>query len=242
MNNYKLIIQYDGADYSGWQIQNNSVTIQQKIVDSIKTILGIDVNLIGSGRTDAGVHALGQAANFKCENEIDMYKFKFSLNSILPKDISILQIEKVSENFHARFDAKKREYLYQIIDFKSPFFERYAYFYHQQIDCEKLTSLSKVLLEETDFSAFCKKVDEAEGTDCIIYDAYWKESRGLICFYIEANRYLRGMVRAIVGTLLNIQKNDEGKKELRDIILSKNRELAGESVPAKGLFLSKVTY
>src|SRR3989337_3881348 len=121
MNNYKLLIQYDGTNYAGWQYQTNAVTIQQKIVEALKTLIMEDVNLIGSGRTDAGVHALGQVANFTTMQEIDLYKFKYSLNSILPNDISILDIQKVHQEFHSRFDAKRRFYLYILSKNKSPF-------------------------------------------------------------------------------------------------------------------------
>lgn len=242
MKNYKLTIQYDGTNYSGWQIQNNAVTIQQKITEAIKTIINEDVNLIGSGRTDTGVHAWGQVGNFRTEQELDLFKFKFSLNSILPNDISILQIENIDESFHARFDAKRRSYIYLISDYKSPFFNNYSYFYPYKISLEEINSLSKLLLNERDFAAFCKKANEAEGTDCTIYDIYWEETRGLIYLYIEANRFLRGMVRAIVGTLLSVHKNGNDEEKLKEIILSKNRELAGESVPPQGLFLYRVTY
>jgi tRNA pseudouridine38-40 synthase len=242
MNNYKLIIQYDGTNYSGWQIQKNAATIQQKITEAIKTVTNEEVNLIGSGRTDAGVHAWGQAGNFRINQELDLFKFKFSLNSILPEDISILQIEKVDENFHARFDAKKRSYIYLISSRKSPFFNKYSYFYPQIIDVKKLNILSKVFQHESDFSAFCKKANEVETTDCFIYDIYWRETRGLVYFYVEANRFLHGMVRALVGTLLNVYKNGDDEERIKEIISTKSREQAGGSVPPQGLFLFKVTY
>ncbi len=145
MNNYKMILQYDGTGYSGWQIQENAKTIQQEIINAIKIILKEEVNLIGSGRTDAGVHALGQVANFRTEKEIDLYKFQFSLNSLLPQDISVLSIEKVRESFHSRFDAKKRTYIYLISQFKSPFYKNYSFFYPQKIDLEIINNLSKII-------------------------------------------------------------------------------------------------
>jgi tRNA pseudouridine38-40 synthase len=242
MNNYKLTIQYDGTNYSGWQIQNNAITVQQKITETVKTIIKEEINLIGSGRTDAGVHAWGQVGNFRTEQELDLFKLKFSMNSILPSDISILQIEKVNEDFHARFDAKKRSYIYLISSHKSPFFNKYSYFYPQTIDCSKLNLLSKIFLHESDFSAFCKKANEAEGIDCFIYDIYWRETRDLIYFYVEANRFLRGMVRALVGTLLNVYKDGDDEERIKEIISSRSREQAGESVPPQGLFLFRVTY
>lgn len=242
MNNYKLIIQYDGTEYAGWQYQKNEITIQQKIYEAIKTLTNADVNLIGSGRTDAGVHALGQVANFKSEKQIDLTKFLYSLNSILPKDISVLDIQEVSEEFHSRFDAKKRTYLYLITKNKSPFYDKYSYFYHGRLGCDRFNSISKVFLGEHDFTSFCKKNSETENKICTIFNAHWKETKGMIFFLIEADRFLHGMVRTIVGTLLHTYKNNLDESFIKNIIAVKDREAAGESVPAKGLFLYKVKY
>ena len=242
MNNYKLIIQYDGTEYAGWQFQENAVTVQQKISDAIKTLLNENVNLIGSGRTDAGVHALGQTANFTTEKEIDLFKFKYSLNSILPKDISVIEMENANENFNARFSARRRSYLYLISKFKSPFFDRYSYFYHGELNCEKLNQISKYFLGEHDFTSFCKKNSETENKICNIHEMHWKETKGLIIFLLEADRFLHGMVRTIVGTAINAVKNRYNEAYIRNIFESRDRESAGESVPAKGLFLYKVKY
>lgn len=242
MNNYKLHIQYDGTEYSGWQFQENAVTVQQKLVDAIKTLLNENVNLIGSGRTDAGVHAFGQVANFTTDQQIDLFKFKYSLNSILPIDISVIEIHKVHPEFHSRFDAKKRSYYYLISNQKSPFYESYSYFYHGELDCQKLNELSKVFLGEHDFTSFCKKNSETENKFCNVCNIRWKETRGIIFFLIEADRFLHGMVRTIVGTLLHTLKNNLDESSIKKVFESKDRESAGESVPAKGLFLYKVKY
>ncbi len=242
MNNYKLIIQYDGTAYSGWQIQKNQMTVQQKITDSIETILKEKVNLIGSGRTDTGVHALGQTANFRTEQEIDQYKFIYSLNSILPYDISILKMEKSAENFHSRFDAKKRVYIYLMSGYKSPFYKNYSYFYHYDIDCTRLNDLSEALLGTQDFSSFSKKNTDTKNKVCTIYEARWKETNRLILFYISADRFLHGMVRSITGTLLYALKNNTGNDFISMVINEKDRSAASEAVPAKGLFLYKVKY
>ncbi len=240
LNNYKLIIQYDGTNYAGWQIQKNAKTIQQIISDSIEILLNEKINLIGSGRTDAGVHAIGQAANFRTEAEIDLYKFKYSLNSILPVDISIINIQKVDPNFHARFDAKKRTYLYLFSKYKSPFFHNYSYFIHREINCTKLNELSKKFYGKKDFTSFSRKNSETENKICNIYEAHWKETKGLIIFKIEGDRFLHGMVRTIIGTLLNAVDKDE--YYIENIFFQKNREQAGEAVPPNGLFLFKVKY
>lgn len=242
INNYKLIIEYDGTDFAGWQYQENAITIQQIITEAIKMITNKSVNLVGSGRTDAGVHALGQAANFRIDQALDLHKFKYSLNSILPKSISIKNMQKVSVTFHSRFDAKKRKYLYIISKEKSPFYDRYSYSYFIKLDCDYLNSISKILIGRNDFTSFCKRESETQNKVCNIHFVHWKETKGLIFFVIEADRFLHGMVRTIVGTILHAAKNKLDDNYIVNVLNSKNREKAGESVPAKGLFLHNVHY
>ena len=242
MNNYKLIIQYDGTNYAGWQTQENATSIQQTISDAIKTILKVDVNLIGSGRTDAGVHALGQVANFRSKDEIDIYRFKHSLNSILPYDISINEMEKTDFEFHSRFDAKKRSYIYLITQKKSPFYKNYSYFYPGELKLDKLNTISECFLGEKDFTSFSKKSSEIENKNCSVYKINWQDKNDLIVFYIQANRFLHGMVRTIIGTILKAFEVEDSKDFIGDIFKAYNREEAFESVPSKGLFLYKVNY
>jgi tRNA pseudouridine38-40 synthase len=242
MNNYKLIIQYDGTDYAGWQIQAENKTVQQTIINSIKTITGDDVNLIGSGRTDAGVHALGQVANFKTASDLEVNKFKYSLNSVFPKDISVIEFEKVAEDFHARYNATSRKYLYLFIKYKSPFYESFAYRYFYGLNCNYLNGLSKSLVGTKDFTSFSKRSWENKDKRCTLFDIHWSERRGFVLFFIEANRFLHGMVRTIIGTLLNAQKNSYDERYITDVLAAKDREAASEAVPAKGLFLYKVKY
>jgi tRNA pseudouridine38-40 synthase len=242
LKNYKLLIQYDGSNYSGWQIQKNSNSIQQIITESLEILTKEKINLIGSGRTDSGVHAFGQAANFRTEMDMDIYRFKHSLNSILPSDILVSAMEEVDPEFHARFDAKKRTYLYLITQTRSPFYKNYSYFYPRKIDIEKLNSLSRLFLGEKDFTSFSKKNEEIENKDCTVFKAFWRKKGEVILFSIQANRYLHGMVRTIVGTLLNAQVQTNQETFIQEIFNSQNREDAFESVPAKGLFLYKVEY
>lgn len=244
MNNYKLEIQYSGKNYAGWQIQTNASTIQQTIMDNIETLTNEKVNLIGSGRTDAGVHALGQVANFRTENELDLGKFNYSLNSLLPSDISVVNSEKVPESFHSRFDAKKRAYIYLFTQIKSPFYNDYANYVKWLTDdhIKKLIEMSKVLIGKRDFTSFTKKQDENDNKICNIIDINWRSSKNLSIFYIQADRFLHGMVRAIVGTLLNAVSNDLSNDYLIEVLKAGNREAAAMSAPAKGLFLYKVRY
>ena len=242
MKNYKLIVQYDGTNYAGWQIQKNGDTVQQRITEALEILTKEKINLIGSGRTDSGVHAIGQVANFRTENDVNIYRFKHSLNSMLPFDISISVMEEVNINFHARFDAKKRSYFYLINQMKSPFYRNYSYFYHKKLDLNKLNQLSKSFIGEKDFTSFSRKTPEQESKDCIIYSAKWRKNGVVTYFYLQANRYLHGMVRAITGTLLKAQELNYPESFIEEIFQSCNRDDAYDSVPANGLFLYKVEY
>lgn len=242
MNNYKLTLQYDGTNYSGWQIQKNAPSVQQTLTDSIKTILKEEVNLIGSGRTDAGVHALGQVANFKTETELDIRRFMHSMNSILPRDIAVASVDKAEENFHSRFDAKKRSYIYLLGRNKSPFYYSYSYNYHGEINPTKLNDLSGFLTGAHDFTSFCRKNSDTKNKICNVYEARWRETGGFVIFLISADRFLHGMVRTITGTLLNAVKTGGDEKYILDVMESKDRKEAGEAVPPQGLFLYKVRY
>ncbi len=244
MNNYKLTIEYDGTNYAGWQIQKNADTVQQKIIDAIEVILKENVNLIGSGRTDAGVHALGQVANFRTEKKIDEMKFQYSLNAVLPKDISIKNLESVGEDFHARFDARSRSYIYLFSHGKSPFFEKYSLLMPSvnKINIDLLNRTSTYLLGEHDFTSLSKKNVELEEKKCTITDIHWRRTHDKTIFYITANRFLHGMVRTILGTLIYAAENNLGRNYFKELLNKKNREEAEESVPSKGLFLYKVRY
>lgn len=242
MFNYKLTIQYDGTDYAGWQIQENALSVQKIIGNSIQQILQENISLIGAGRTDAGVHALGQVANFSVNQQLDLSKFKYSLNSVLPNDVSITNIETVDEGFHSRFSAKKRSYIYLISSQKSPFFERYSYTYYSELKPEKLNELSSTLIGTHDFSSFSKINPEVQNKICEVYEVKWRRQKNLLIFYIEADRFLYGMVRAIVGSLLKTYSSEKGISSLKNIFDQKDRSAAADAVPAKGLFLYKVKY
>lgn len=244
MPNYKLIIQYDGTDYSGWQIQKNAPSVQQSVIDAIKQITGEEVNLIGSGRTDAGVHAIGQAAHFKIDKELSTYRISHALNAILPESISIKEMTETSDTFHSRFDAVERSYIYFISGIKSPFYNKYS---HQDtriynLDLNKLNDLSRNILGKKDFTSFARKNTETENKVCEVCTAHWRKTGNFLLFYISADRFLHGMVRTIVGTLTGLVEKRSGKKELTEILDLKDREAAGEAAPAKGLFLYKVRY
>ena len=241
MSNYKLIIQYDGTDYAGWQIQENARTVQGTISEAIKVIFTEEVNLIASGRTDSGVHSLGQVANFRYEKEIDIYRFQHSLNSILPVDILAINIQKVNESFHARFDAKERTYLYLVSKEKYPFYYKYSLL-KKNLDISSLNKLSNLFLGEKDFTSFCRKNSEVKDKNCKVNFIRWRETKNFYLFFISADRFLHGMVRTIIGTLFKTLDLGKSKNYIENIFNEKNREAAGEAVAAKGLFLYRVKY
>lgn len=244
MSNYKLTIKYDGTNFYGWQSQKDGNTIQDEIINAIKKISQENINLIGAGRTDAGVHALGQVANFNLTKNVRLFKFRHSLNSVLPSAISISKMEICDENFNSRFDAKKRSYIYLISKNKNPFYEKYSYKYPhiKKIDLNSLNLISKIFIGEKDFTSFCKANTDTNNKICNVFNTRWKETKDFYLFKIEANRFLHGMVRTIVGTILNSVLHEEDQNYIGEVIRKKNRTFAAESVPAKGLFLSKVEY
>ena len=244
MNNYKLTIQYDGTDFAGWQIQKNAETIQDELMKCINILTREEASLIGAGRTDAGVHALGQVANFRTQMGIDIPKFQHSLNSMLPYSIAVSSMEKVDEKFHSRFDAKSRSYYYIFNSVKSPFYKKYSYYYPHSVifSTIELNEISKSLIGNRDYSSFAKTGSETETNFCDVKIARWHRKKSFLIFYIEANRFLRGMVRAIVGTLLERVENRADSISIEEIFEKKNRDAAGRSVPAQGLILYNVRY
>lgn len=242
MNNYKLIIQYDGTEYSGWQIQNNAKTIQGELKKAIDLVLSEDINIIGSGRTDSGVHSFGQTANFISEKTLDLSKFKLSINSLTKKDIFIESVEFADEKFHSRFDAKKRSYVYFFSKELSPFAYKFTYNYPPIFNYSlmELNNISRQIIGKFDFTSFSKKNEELENKFCTIYESRWRFFKNTLIYYIQADRFLHGMVRTIAGTIINIIKNKNNN--LLNILDQKNRDAAGTSVPANGLFLYKVRY
>lgn len=244
MNNYKLIIQYLGKKYAGWQIQQNAVSVQGTVTESINKILRDDINLIGSGRTDTGVNAWGQVANFRSDKIKDTDKFRYSLNSVLPDDISVRSVDMVHYDFHSRFDAVSRSYFYLIRNDKLPFYKDYTgYFpYIHDFRINELNKLAAVFLGEQDFTSFSKKNSEVNHHICTVKNIRFTKRNEIVYFYVEANRFLHGMVRALLGTILKIYQTTNQPESLIEILEKKDRNLAGMAVPAQGLFLFKVNY
>ncbi len=239
---YILKIAYLGTNYSGWQSQDNAKTVQGELNNALKIILKKDVETLGSGRTDAGVHAMMQFVHFKYD-EILPNNLVFKLNAILPFDIKIYDIYiSEKQDFHARFDAISRKYRY-FIHFEKPIFNKnQVWFYKSKLDFDKLNHLANVFLDITDFSSFCKANADNFTNNCIIYESKWVQNENGIYYEVKANRFLRGMVRALVGTMTQICAKNQTKDDLLKIIEAKNRSKAGPSAPPDGLFLWEIEY
>lgn len=240
---YLLEIAYKGTAYHGWQIQENANTIQKELNQALYIYFKSKIDTIGSGRTDTGVHCEQQFVHFDYENTIVFNDFLHRINAILPKDIVIKNIFEVANNFNARFDATSRSYEYRISNKKNPFLTNLCCFYFKsEIDVSKMNEAAQLLLKHSDFQSFSKYKTEVNHFECTITEAVWKEENGLLVFKITANRFLRGMVRAIVGTLLEIGTGKIAASDFEKIILLKDRKYAKFAAPPEGLFLTKVTY
>ena len=238
---YKIDLSYDGTDFHGWQVQPNAVTVQQLINDKLYIIFQESVNSMGSGRTDTGVHARKQVLHVDIRKKIPE-NLMFRLNKLLPDSISINEITLVQDDFHARYDAKSRAYEYVIHRNKNPFLEKYSYNFNKKLDIDLMNVACGVIMKYTDFECFSKVHTEVNNFNCLISEAYWSVDSDQLTFYIKANRFLRNMVRAIVGTLLDVGEGRINLKQLTTIIESKSRKEAGRSVPAHGLYLIEVNY
>ncbi|GAA0697582.1 tRNA pseudouridine(38-40) synthase TruA [Paraclostridium ghonii] len=243
MRNIKLTIQYNGKKYCGWQKQNNSLGVEGNIEQAIKDITNESVKINGSGRTDAGVHALGQVANFNTNSNIPIEKIPKALNSKLPKDIVIINAEEVDLGFHSRYLSKGKRYRYIIYNsqYKSPIYSDISYFVKYDLDFEKMKKEAKSLVGTYDFKGFMSPGSSVKNTVRTIYDVEISRQEELIVIEIEGNGFLYNMVRIIVGTLVDIARGRIDKSML-SIIESKLRSEAGHTAPAHGLFLKKVDY
>ena len=239
---YFLELAYNGKNYFGWQIQPDVISVQEKINTALSTILQEKIAVVGAGRTDTGVHASQMYAHFDVEKELDA-NFTYRLNSILPKDIVIYKIILVADEAHARFDAIQRSYEYKIWIGRNPFLLDSSWqFNFKNIDVVSMNKAAEILFEYENFECFSKVKTEVHTFNCEIKNAKWILNGNELTFYITANRFLRNMVRAIVGTLLNVGLQKITIEEFRAVIESRNRSKAGTSVPAKGLFLTEVAY
>ena len=255
---YRLRLSYDGSSFCGWQIQNNATSLQGTIESAISTILGKSIQITGAGRTDTGVNAINYVAHFDLPSEmsIDAEQLCYKLNAMLPREIIIHEISEVSEEFHARFDARNREYHYFIHFRKDPFCEKFSYRMRYPLDIEAMNKAAQLLLGEHDFSCFEKVGGNNATSICTITEAGWSTYKpthvdlmgtpycegDYIVFRIRANRFLRNMVRAIVGSLIEVGRGKKDPSWISDLIASGSRSAAGQSVPGNALFFTGAEY
>ncbi len=239
---YFIAFSYFGRSYHGWQKQPNALTVQQVMEETLSTLLRQPVELMGAGRTDAGVHAKQMYAHFEAEGIEDRDDLCYRLNAFLPEDIAISGIYEVPDEAHARFDAVERTYEYYIVREKNPFYTESAHYVKHELDLDKMNEAASLLMKYTDFECFSKSNTDVKTFLCKLKRAEWTIQGDVLVFTITADRFLRNMVRAIVGTLLEVGLGKATLENIEEVINSKDRSKAGVSVPAKGLYLTKVNY
>ena len=243
MRRYFLHLAYNGTRYHGWQIQPDAISVQEELEKCLSLKLGEKVSITGCGRTDTGVHARNFYAHFDIEKEIsNCEEFVYRLNIFLPDDIVIYKCWEVDNDLHARFDAKSRTYHYYISQSKNPFHTDDAYYFYGKLDIEMMQKAANILFEYTDFTSFSKLHTQVKTNNCKIMEARFFRDNDLLVFEIKADRFLRNMVRAIIGTLLEVGRGKLTTEQFREVIENKNRCSAGTSMPAHALFLEDVTY
>ena len=235
-------LSYNGKAYHGWQNQPNAISVQEVLEKALSTILNTKIAIMGAGRTDAGVHASQMFAHFDFEQKIKSKDLVYKLNSFLPNDIAVTSIFEVKPEMHARFYATSRTYNYKISTAKNVFDYDFTYLVHLPLDVEAMNDACKILFEYKDFQCFSKTNTDVKTYNCDIKEAFWTKTENQLIFTITADRFLRNMVRAIVGTMVNIGLGKMKANDLHQIITSKNRSEAGFSVPAHGLYLVKIVY
>jgi len=238
-----ITLSYNGKNYVGWQIQPNGVSVQQVLQDALSTVLREPVEVVGAGRTDAGVHARKMVAHLDFSGgRFDSMRLVKNLNSFLPYDISVREIREVKSDAHARFSAISRTYKYYLTTEKNPFLHDFTYRVFFQPDIDAMNALCEVLKDYEDFTSFSRLHTDVKTNNCRIQEAYWKREDTRFTFTITADRFLRNMVRAIVGTLLEAGRGKLDERGFRRIIEAKNRRVAGDSAPGHALFLHEIQY
>ena len=239
-----MTLSYDGTRYHGWQIQPNGVSVQERLQEALSTLLRESIAVTGAGRTDAGVHARKMVAHFDWKGDaIDGQQLAYKLNRLLPYDIAISKVEMVSEDMHARFSATSRMYHYYIHTTKDPFQRAYSCEIHYPLDFAKMNDAAQILMTYEDFGAFCKSGADVKTTLCQVTKAEWVQTSPTTWYFeIRANRFLRNMVRAVVGTLIEVGRGRLSLDDFKKVIEGKQRSDAGESMPGNALFLEDIVY
>jgi tRNA pseudouridine38-40 synthase len=242
MRNIKLVLEYDGTDFVGWQSQTNGRSVQDEITGVLDQVLQEPITLIGAGRTDSGVHARGQVANFKTNSSLAVNSILSALNGTLPDDIYVHSAEEVEEKFHARFDAKERLYKYYIALKPTAIGRQYQWYVKYDLNVNVMNQVAHRILGEHDFESFTKAEALVPHYRCTIMKSEWTATPSMLIYEIRANRFLHGMVRALVGTMVDIGRGYISAAQFDEIMAAKDRRKAGMAVPPSGLFLEEVFY
>jgi tRNA pseudouridine38-40 synthase len=242
MRDIKLLIEYDGTNFVGWQSQTNGRSVQDEINKVLDQLLQEPINLIGSGRTDAGVHARGQVASFRTNSHMGVGSMQSGLNGILPEDIYIHAVEEVPEGFNARYDAKERMYRYYISMKPTSIGRHYQWYVKYDLNFVSMNAVAAQIIGDHDFESFCKVDPETRHFRCTVAASFWKETPSMYIYEVRANRFLHGMVRALVGTMVDVGRGFIPVSAFRDIMAAKDRRKAGMAAPPQGLFLEEVVY
>ena len=243
MSRYFVTLSYDGTRYHGWQIQPNGDSVQARLQEALSTLLRASVSVTGAGRTDTGVHARMMVAHFDFMTEVDCQQLAYKLNRLLPYDIAVSKVEPVSDEMHARFSATSRMYRYYIHTVKDPFQRAYSCEIHYLLDFAKMNEAARILMTYEDFGAFCKSGADVKTTLCEVTKAEWVQTSATTWYFeIRANRFLRNMVRAVVGTLIEVGRGRLSLEDFKKVIEGKRRTEAGESMPGNALFLEDIVY
>ena len=242
MRDIKLLIEYDGTSFVGWQSQANGRSVQDEITKVLDQILQEPINLIGAGRTDAGVHARGQVASFRTNSHLGVGSVLSGLNGILPEDIYIHSVEEVAEGFNARYDARERLYRFYCSMKPTSIGRHYQWYVKYDLNITAMNAVASQIVGEHDFESFCKFEAEVRHHRCVVSRSVWKEIPGMYVYEIRANRFLHGMVRGIVGTMIDVGRGFIPVTAFREIVTAKDRRKAGMAAPPQGLFLEEVTY
>ena len=241
--NYMLLIEYDGTDYSGWQLQSNKRTVQGELEKALATFFQESIRVTAAGRTDAGVHARGQVVSFTAENPRSLVAIFAGLNSLLPNDISVNRVELAPDDFNARFAAVRRTYCYQIVQGVSATRSRFAWCVRESLAIHDMQRCAEQILGEHDFQSFCSTAAEVNHYRCLVEQANWfYQTDDLLAFRIIADRFLPNMVRILVGTMVEVGKGRFSVNDFQKMLAGRNRVLAGRTAPPYGLFLEKVEY
>ena len=240
---YFIHFAYDGTNYHGWQIQPDANSVQEELQKALSVLLRHDVEIVGAGRTDAGVHARQMVAHFEWDGQLDCQQTAYRLGRMLPRDIAIYCMEPVADDMHARFSAVRRTYHYYLHTERDPFCRQYSCELHYDLDFERMNEAGRILCTYEDFGAFCKSHSDVKTTLCKVSEAHWIQVDSTHWYFrISANRFLRNMVRAVVGTMIDVGRGRITLDDFRKIVEGKQRTQAGESMPAHALFLEEIEY